>query len=244
MPLLYNGFHMGVILEGQIRNYLKAYNAIKENDVVCVGVSGGKDSMVLLHALVSLREYISIPFEIKAVTISLGFEGFDTGTISSMCEGLGVRHEVVETDIGRIVFDARGGDNPCSLCSNMRRGALNNAASDLGCNKVALGHNKDDLIETYLLALFYEGRMHTFSPVTYLSRKALEVIRPLSFSYEKDVRYYRNTHGIPVIGNPCPADKVSKRKEIRELITKMSRENPHFKSNVFGAIKRNHIGGW
>lgn len=235
---------MGAILEGQIRNYLKAYNAIKKDDVIGVGVSGGKDSMVLLHALVSLRKYISIPFEIKAITVSLGFEGFDMTVITKSCNELGIEHEVVDTDIGKIVFEARGEDNPCSLCANMRRGALNNSAVASGCNKVALGHNKDDLIETYLLALFYEGRMHTFSPVTYLSRKNIEIIRPLSFSYSKDVRYYRNTNDIPVVENPCPADKGSKRKEMRNLIGTMSRENPHFKSNIFGAIRRNHIGDW
>ena len=235
---------MSNILEGQIRKYIKSYNAVKEGDKVCVGVSGGKDSMVLLHALSAVREYLSYSFDIFAVTITLGFEGFDVSPISRMCNDLGIDYKVVETQIGEIVFEARGEDNPCSLCANMRRGALNNTAVDLGCNKVALGHNRDDLLETYLLALFYEGRMHTFSPITYLSKKNLEVIRPLSFSYSKDVRYYRNIHGIPVVENPCPADKDSKRKEIRELIKKLSMDNPHFKANVLGAITRNKIGGW
>lgn len=235
---------MSNILEGQIRKYLKAYNAIKEGDKICVGVSGGKDSMVLLHALSSIREYLSVPFDIYAVTVSLGFEGFDTSLISYMCSELNIQFNLVETQIGKIVFDAREEENPCSLCANMRRGALNNAAVDLGCNKVALGHNRDDLLETYLMALFYEGRMHTFSPITYLSKKDIEVIRPLAFSYSKDVRYYRNTHDIPIVENPCPADKDSKRKEIRELIKNLSMDNPHFKSNVIGAIIRNKIGGW
>ena len=235
---------MANILEGQIRRYVKAYNAIKSGDRICVGVSGGKDSMVLLHALASIRDYLSIDFDILAVTISLGFEGFDTSPIMRMCSELNIPYTVIETEIGKIVFDAREEENPCSLCANMRRGALNNAAVDLGCNKVALGHNRDDLLETYLMALFYEGRMHTFSPITYLSRKNLEVIRPLSFSFSKDVRYYRNTHDIPIVENPCPANKDSKRKDIRELIKTLSIENPHFKSNVIGAIIRNHIGGW
>ena len=235
---------MGNILESQIRRYLNKYNAIRAGDKICVGVSGGKDSMVLLHVLSAVRDYISVPFDLHAVTVSLGFEGFDTSPISRMCEELDIPFTVIDTEIGKIVFDAREEENPCSLCANMRRGALNNAAADLGCNKVALGHNRDDLLETYLLALFYEGRMHTFSPITYLSKKGLEVIRPLAFSYSKDVRYYRNTHGIPVVENPCPADKNSKRKEIRELIKNLSQENPHFKSNVIGAIIRNKIGGW
>jgi len=235
---------MGNILEGQIRKYIKAYGAVKADDTICVGVSGGKDSMVMLHALASLREYLKIPFELKAVTVSLGFEGFDTEPIAELCNLLEIEFRLVSTEIGKIVFEARSEENPCSLCANMRRGALNNAALEYGCNKVALGHNMDDLLETYLLALFYEGRMHTFSPVTFLSRKNLEVIRPLSFSYSKDVRYYRNTHEIPVVENPCPADKDSKRKEIRDFIRQMSMKNPHFKSNIIGAIKRNHIGGW
>ncbi|MBN1623552.1 MAG: tRNA 2-thiocytidine biosynthesis protein TtcA [Clostridia bacterium] len=235
---------MSDILEGQIRKYLKAYNAIKKGDKICVGVSGGKDSMVLLHALSSIREYLSVPFDIYAVTVSLGFEGFDTSPVFDLCRELNVPFNVVETQIGKIVFDARTEENPCSLCANMRRGALNNAAVDLGCNKVALGHNRDDLLETYLMALFYEGRMHTFSPITYLSKKDIEVIRPLSFSYSKDVRYYRNIHDIPTVKNPCPADKDSKRKEIRKLIKTLSMDNPHFKANVIGAIIRNKIGGW
>ena len=235
---------MSNILEGQARKYIKAYGAINNGDNICAGVSGGKDSMVLLHSLVKLREYLSVDFALTAVTVSLGFDGFDSDTISRFCSDLGVPFRLVETDIGKIVFDARKEDNPCSLCANMRRGAINNAAVELGCNKVALGHNKDDLIETYLMALFYEGRMHTFSPVTYLYRKNLEVIRPLSFSYSKDVRYYRNINGIPTVINPCPADKDTKRKETRELINRLSVDNPHFKSNIFGAITRNHIAGW
>lgn len=235
---------MSVILEGQIRKYTKAYNAIKNGDKICVGVSGGKDSMVLIHALASIRNYLSTPFDLHAVNISLGFDNFDTTPIMNMCQEINVEFTEIKTEIGKIVFEARKEDSPCSLCANMRRGALNNAAVSLGCNKVALGHNRDDLLETYLLALFYEGRIHTFSPITYLSRKSLEVIRPLAFSFSKDVRYYKNTHNIPIVENPCPADKNSKRKEIREFIANMSKSNPHFKSNIIGAIIRNNIGGW
>ncbi|MBN2557793.1 MAG: tRNA 2-thiocytidine biosynthesis protein TtcA [Clostridia bacterium] len=235
---------MGSVLTGQIRNFINEYDAIRPGDVIAAGVSGGKDSMVMLHALADIRNYLPIPFELKAFTVSLGFEGMDLSPISDFCSDLGIPHEIIRTDIGKIVFDARDENNPCSLCSNMRRGALNNAAADAGCNKVALGHNKDDVIETYLMSLFYEGRFNTFSPVTFLSKTNLTVIRPLAFSYEKDVRYYRNIHGIRTIENPCPAGRATKRQEIRDMLHAMSLKNQHFKPNVFGAIMRNHVSGW
>ncbi len=235
---------MGSVVTGQMRNFIKDYNAISSSDIIAVGVSGGKDSMVMLHALADIQNYLDIPFELKAFTVDLGFNGFDLSSIKQLCEEINVPYEIIETKIGKIVFDARKESNPCSLCANMRRGALNNAAKDAGCNKVALGHNKDDVIETYLMSLFYEGRFNTFSPVTYLSKKDLHVIRPLSYSYNKDVRYYRNLFNLPTVENPCPVSGNTSREGIREFICSQSRQNKHFRANIFGAIARNHVSGW
>lgn len=235
---------MGSVVSGQIINFLKAYKAIEADDVIAVGVSGGKDSMVMLHALADIRNYYDIPFELKAFTVALGFEGFDLTPVSELCKEINVPYEIIDTNIGPVVFEARKENNPCSLCANMRRGALNNAAKDAGCNKVALGHNKDDVIETFLMSQFYEGRLNTFSPVTYLSKKDLHVIRPLSFSFDKDVRYYRNLFNLPTVKNPCPVSGNTGREAIRGLISSLSRENKHFRPNIFGVIRRNHISGW
>ncbi len=235
---------MKSVIEGQIINFLKDYCPIKENDVIGVGVSGGKDSIVLLHALATIKRYLKTPFELKAFTISLGFDDFNLEPISKIYKKLNVPYEIVKTNIGEIVFDVREEKNPCSLCANMRRGALNNAAKDANCNKVALGHNKDDLIETFLMSQFFEGRLHTFSPVTHLTKKDVFIIRPLSYSYSKDVRYYKNIHNLPVVKNPCPVSGKSGREKIRELINIQSKSNKNFRPNIFGTIKRNHISGW
>ena len=235
---------MGSVVTGQIINFIKDYNAIEPGDVLGLGVSGGKDSMVLLHALADISNYFEIPFVLKAFTVSLGFDGFDLSPVENICRTINVPYEIIDTNIGAVVFDARKENNPCSLCANMRRGALNNAAKAAGCNKIVLGHNKDDVIETFLMSLFYEGRFNTFSPVTYLSKKDLHVIRPLSYSYDKDVRYYRNLFKLPTVMNPCPVSGVTGRESIREYIKKQSRENKHFRANIFGAIKRNNISGW
>ncbi|MDX1359104.1 MAG: tRNA 2-thiocytidine biosynthesis TtcA family protein [Clostridia bacterium] len=235
---------MSSVVHGQIINFIKDYKAIEDGDVIAIGVSGGKDSMVLMHALAGIRDYGDISFKLKAFTVSLGFDGFDLAPVAKVCEEINVPYEIIDTNIGAVVFEARKESNPCSLCANMRRGALNNAAKAAGCNKVALGHNKDDVIETFLMSQFFEGRLNTFSPTTYLSRKDLTVIRPLSYSYDKDVRYYRNIHSLPTVDNPCPASGKTGREEIREYIKSMSRKNNHFRPNLFGVIKRNHISGW
>lgn len=235
---------MGSVVTGQIINFIKAYRAIEPGDVIAVGVSGGKDSMVMLHALADIQTYLKMPFELKAFTVALGFEDFDLTPVKNLCQEINVPYEIIETNIGEIVFEAREEKNPCSLCANMRRGALNNAAKAAGCNKVALGHNKDDVIETYLMSLFYEGRFNTFSPVTYLSKTNLHVIRPLSFSYAKDARYYRNLFELPTVENPCPVSGNTGRENIRDFIRNQAKENKHFRANIFGAIKRSHISGW
>lgn len=217
---------------------------INEGDRIAVGLSGGKDSLTMLSVLAALKRYYPVPFELEAVTLDLGFGKINSEYLQSFCSNLDVKLTVEKTLIGKIVFDIRKEDNPCSMCANLRRGALNNVAVSLGCNKVALGHTRDDVIETFLLSTFYEGRLHTFSPVTHLARKDIYVIRPLIYTQEREIKGYINKNGITPVKNPCPSDKQSKRQDIRKLITTLSSENKTLKGNIFGAVKRSGIDGW
>lgn len=229
---------------GQTRRAIQDYEMIREGDRIAVGVSGGKDSLTLLIALRKLMDFYPVSFEIRAVTLSMGIGEPDYSPVKQLCDDIGVEYIIEDTYIGKIVFEARQENNPCSLCANLRRGALNNAALRLGCNKVALAHNRDDAIETLLLSTFYEGRIHTFSPVTYLSRKDIHVIRPLLYVEEKQIRSFIKDNGIQVVHNPCPANGHTKRQYIKDLLTDLSLDNREIKNNIFGAIKRSGLNGW
>lgn len=217
---------------------------IQDGDRIAVGVSGGKDSLTLLVALKRLQSFYPKKFDLEAITLTMGIGEFDLTPVKKLCSEIGVNYTIEETLIGQIVFEERQEKNPCSLCANLRRGALNNIAKRLNCNKVALAHNKDDVIETLLLSTFYEGRLHTFSPVTYLDRKELYVIRPLIYTNEKDVKGFIKAHNITVVSNPCHANGKTRRQYIKELLAQMSIENREIKSNLFGAIKRSGIDNW
>ena len=220
------------------RKAVQDYDLIKDGDSVCVGVSGGKDSLALLATLANLRRFYPKKFELQAVTISLGFDGMDFSQVSDFCKDLEVPHKIVESDIAEIVFDIRQEQNPCALCANLRRGALNDHASRLGCNVVALGHHKDDVIETALLSLFYEGRFYCFAPDTWLERAQVRVIRPFLYVEESDVKHFTNAATLPVVHNPCPMDRTSRRSDIKELIRTLEKDNKFLRSNIFGAVKR------
>ncbi|MCR4436894.1 MAG: tRNA 2-thiocytidine biosynthesis TtcA family protein [Clostridiales bacterium] len=217
---------------------------IQDGDRIAVGVSGGKDSLVLLIALNRLQRFYPRRFEIEAVTLTMGIGEMDLTPVQKLCDEIGVRYTIEETLIGKIVFDERNEKNPCSLCANLRRGALHNVAKRLNCNKVALAHHRDDVIETMLLSTFYEGRLHTFSPVTYLERKEIFLIRPLIYTEEKEVKGFVKDSGLTVVNNPCRANGRTKRQYMKELLTEMSRENRDIKSNIFGAVQRSHLDGW
>ncbi|MCX8129590.1 MAG: tRNA 2-thiocytidine biosynthesis TtcA family protein [Clostridia bacterium] len=217
---------------------------IKEGDRVAVGVSGGKDSLTLLMALRQLQNFFPKRFELEAVTLTMGIGEFDLTPVKELCSKIGVNYTIEETHIGKIVFDIRQEENPCSLCANLRRGALHNTAKKLGCNKVALAHHKDDVIETLLLSTLYEGRFHTFSPVTYLERKELYLIRPLIYTEEKEVRSFVKEYGVKTVPSPCHVDGKTKRQYIKELIYELRKENKNVKNNIFGAIKRSQIDDW
>lgn len=217
---------------------------IQAGDKIAVGVSGGKDSTTLLLALRQLQNFLPTPFELEAITVSLGFEDFDLSPVKKLCEEIGVRYTVEETLIGRIVFEERKEKSPCSLCANMRRGALNNVATSLGCNKVALAHHYDDVIETALMSTFYEGNFRSFSPVTYLEKKNIFVIRPFIYTHEKDIKAFVKEKGIVPVFNPCCANGFTKRQYIKDLIKDLSKSNKHIKSNIFGAIERCGRDDW
>ena len=217
---------------------------IQEGDRIAIGVSGGKDSLTLLVNLRKLMDFYPARFELKAVTLAMGVGEMDLSPVSMLCDSIGVEHTIIDTDIREIVFEVRQEKNPCSLCANLRRGALNNAALRLGCNKVALAHNRDDVVETLLLSTFYEGRIHSFSPVTYLDRKGVYVIRPLLYVEEKQIKAFIRENNLQIVHNPCTANGHTKRQYVKELLKDLSVENREIKNNIFGAIKRSGLDGW
>ena len=227
-----------------VRRAVDDYKMIERGDRIAVGVSAGKDSLTLLCALSELRRFYPIQFELCAITVDMGFEGMSFEGIEELCRELGVEYHIVPTQISKIIFDVRKEKNPCSLCAKMRRGALHNAAKELGCNKVALGHHFDDVVETFMLNLFYEGRLGCFQPVTYLSRTDITLIRPMIYMPEKDVRYFASRAALPVVSSPCPADKNTEREEMKQLLAKLERENKGLRYRIFGAIQRGEIDGF
>lgn len=229
---------------GTVRRAVDDYGMISAGDRVAVGVSGGKDSMLLLAALRQLQRYYPKPFELCAITIELGFEGMDFAPVGEFCAAQGIPYTCVKTDIKEVVFDVRKETNPCSLCAKMRRGALNGTLKELGMNKLALGHHFDDAIETFMMSLLFEGRLSCFSPVTYLDRSDVTQIRPLIYAGEQRIANVAAALALPIVENPCPQDKGSKRYEIKSLLTAMGENYPDMKSKIFGAMQRLPLGGW
>lgn len=227
-----------------VRKALEDYHMIDDGDKIAVGISGGKDSLTLLYALSGLRRFYPQKFEIMAVTVDLGFQNLDLSKIAALCAELHVAYEIVKTDIAQIIFEDRKESNPCSLCAKMRKGALNEAVKAAGVNKIAYAHHKDDVVETMLMSLIYEGRFHTFSPVTYLDRTDLTVIRPLLYMHEADVIGFVNKYNVPVVKSPCPADGHTKREYIKQLLQQLNRENPGVKERMFTAIQTGGLKGW
>jgi len=226
------------------RRAVADYDMIAPGDRIAVGVSAGKDSLTLLYALAALRRFYPVPFELIAITIDMGFDGMDFSPIADLCRTLDVPYHVIPTQISHIIFDVRKETNPCSLCAKMRRGSLHTAAKELGCNRVALGHHFDDVVETFMLNLFHEGRIGCFQPVTYLSRSDLYLIRPLIYCPEKDVRYFAGKVDLPVIKSPCPADGHTERESMKQLLRNLDREHKGLRYRIFGAIQRAGIDGF
>lgn len=220
------------------RKGIDDFSMIPEGACVAVGVSGGKDSLALVTSLAHLSRFHPARFTVKAVTVDLGFEGADYTPIADYLASLGVEYRVEKTEIGKIIFDVRREKNPCALCAKMKRAILCETARDMGCTLLALAHHRDDLIDTFLLNLFYAGRIDTFLPVTELSKTGITVIRPFLYAEEKDLVYFTNKNPMPVCSSGCPADKHTSRQEIKDLIETLRRENPDIKAKLFGAVLR------
>lgn len=229
---------------GTVRRAVDDYRMIEAGDRIAVGVSGGKDSLILLLALNHLKSYYPRPFELEAVTVELGFEGMDFTPVKELCDNLGITYTCLKTDIKEIVFDVRSEDNPCSLCSKMRRGAINDAITSRGIRKLALGHHFDDAVETFMMSLLYEGRISCFRPVTYLDRTGVTQIRPLIYAGEQKIANLARELEVPVVENPCPMDKTSRRYEIKQMLAEMGKNYPDMKSKIFGAMQRMPLPGW
>ncbi len=227
-----------------IRRGCDDYSMISDGDRIAVGVSAGKDSLALLAGLSAMRRFYPKKYEVIAITIDMGFPGADFSSVAAFCEKLDVDYHVVKTEIQKIIFEVRKEKNPCSLCAKMRRGALHDAAKSFGCNKVALGHHFDDVVDTFMLNLFFEGRIGTFSPVTYLSNTDLYLIRPMLYMPEKEVVYFQNRFELPVIKSPCPADKNTQRETMKQLLAREEKLNRGLKYRIFGAITRAGIDGF
>ena len=226
------------------RKAIQEYDMIEDGDKICIGVSGGKDSLALLAALHGIQRFYPKKFELVAISVDLGFGIQNFDKIKDYCDKLDIELFIVKTEIGTIVFNDRKESNPCSLCAKMRKGALNEKAKELGCNKIAYAHHKDDIIETLLLSMLFESRIHTFSPVTYLDRMDLTVIRPMMFVSEAEVIGFKNKYDLPVAKNPCPADGYTKRQYVKDLLAKLNRDNHGCKDRIFKAILSGNVSGF
>lgn len=230
-------------LIGLVRRCVEDYHMIEAGDKIGVGVSGGKDSLALLVFLAELRKYNHNPFSLEAITIDMGL-GMDFSGIRDLCDRLEVPLTLVKTEIGPIIFDHRKEKNPCSMCSKMRRGALNQTMLERGLNKLALGHHYDDAVETFLMSLLYEGRISCFQPVTDLDRTGIIQIRPMLYIHERTIDSFAERHKLPVLTNRCPVDKHTKREEIKTLVYELSARYPDLKERVFGAMQRLPLPAW
>lgn len=227
-----------------VRRAVSDYNMIEDGDRIAVGVSGGKDSLTLLEVLSEMRRFYPKKYEVVAVTVDMGFDGSDFSEIEEFCRRLKIEYKIVKTEIAKIIFDVRQESNPCSLCSKMRRGSLHAAAQELGCNKVALGHHYDDAVETFMMNLFFEGRLGCFSPVTYLSNRKITLIRPLIYAQEKDVTYFARRRTLPIVISPCPEDHATERENMKKLLLELEKNNKGLRHRIFTAMCRGEIDGF
>lgn len=226
------------------RKAVDEYGLIDEGDKIAVGISGGKDSLTLLYALSELRRFYPKKFEVYALTVHLGIDGMDFSEVAKLCEKLDVPYYIIDTEINDIVFNIIKEANPCALCAKLRKGAFNNKALELGCNKIAYAHHRDDVNETFMMSLIYEGRIHTFSPMSHLDKTNLTLIRPLIFAPEADIIGFARKYELPIVKNLCPADGVTKRHETKELIKEINDGASGFHTRLFSAITHGNLEDW
>ena len=239
-------------LLSRVRSCVDRYSMIEDGDRIAVGVSGGKDSLALLCVLSELRKFYPEKYDLCALMLDMGFDASetvgaapsDTSEIAELCSRLGVEFHVKRTEIARVIFDVRKESNPCSLCARMRRGSLHDLAKEYGVNKLALGHHFDDAAETVMLNLFFEARIGCFSPVTYLSRKDLTMIRPLLLTEERGIKTFVKKASLPVMKSPCPMDKTSERAKMKDMLHAFDREHRGLYTRIVGAVERGGIDGW
>ena len=231
---------------GYLRRAVQEFDLIQNGDRIAVGISGGKDSLVLLAALRDFQRFGLLDYELVGITLDPQFNGVPTdySPAAEFCEKIGVEYHLIPTQIGHIVIDIRKESSPCSLCAKMRRGALHDNAKALGCNKLALGHHNDDAIETFLMNLFIEGRIGCYAPKSYLSRKDLTLIRPLSFAPERDIVHAAKQNIPEIVKSRCPVDGHTMRETMKTFIREQEKQNPGFKTRVFGAMRRANVDGW
>lgn len=227
-----------------IRKAIDDYNMIEDGDKIAVGLSGGKDSITLLMGLKALQRFYPKDFDLIAISVNPGFDFFNSQFLQETCDKIGVSYIEEKTHIKEIVFDIRQEKNPCSLCANLRRGILNSVAIREGCNKIALGHNEDDVLETFFLNLLYGGSIGTFAPKSYMDRSGITLIRPLIYAPEKSIKTFIKKNNIKVMPKCCPMDGVSKREDMKSLIHNLQKDIPTVKTNIYGAIQRSSIKGW
>lgn len=229
-----------------MRAAIERYSMIEQGDKICVGVSGGKDSVALLSALADMRRFLPVEFSLQAVSLNMNFGGVatDYSKIAELCNEIDVPYTIKDTHIGEIIFDVRKEENPCSLCARMRRGALHDATKELGCNKIALGHHLDDAVETFFMNLLQGGSINCFSPVTYLSRKDITMIRPMIYAFEKDVQRAVNSRNLPICKSNCPADGVTERQKVKDLIACLEKDYDSLRKKTITALENGNINGW
>ena len=229
---------------GLVRRCVEDYHMISPGETVAVGVSGGKDSLLTLVALSRLRQFFPVPFAVHAITLETGAPGMSFDAVAELCRELEVPYTRIQVPVYQIVFQERQEKNPCSLCAKLRRGSLNTALGELGISKIALGHHFDDAVETFLMSLLLEGRLSCFRPVTFMDRSGVTQIRPMVYAGEGKITNLAAALELPIVENPCPQDKTSKRYEIKQLIKTLSADYPDMKSKVFGAMQRLPLPGW
>lgn len=226
------------------RQAVDEYEMIQEGDHIAIGISGGKDSLTLLYALANLQKFYPNHFSLTAITVDLGYEGFRPDGVKNLCQELHVPYYIVSTQIGSMVTSDSVEGSACALCARLRKGALNDAAKELGCNKVAYGHHMDDVVETMMLSLIYEGRFCSFWPVTHLDKTNLTLIRPLIYVPEAEIKGFEHKYKLPVSKNPCSIEGSTKREYVKNLLQQINLDNPGVKKRMFHAIKEGNPEGW